>query len=63
MSQLTHQSSLYINNRQPYGSLSNVLRRPAVDQRGGREWAEMTEGFHLEATRHRVLTYVPSEKK
>ena len=20
---------------------------------GGREWAEMTEGFHLEATRHR----------
>ena len=30
---------------------------------GGREWAEMTEGFHLEATRHRVLTYVPSEKK
>ena len=30
---------------------------------GGREWAEMTEGFHLEVTRHRVLTYVPSEKK
>ena len=30
---------------------------------GGREWAEMTEGFHLEATRHRVLTYVPSAKK
>ena len=30
---------------------------------GGREWAEMTEGFHLEATRHRVLTYVPSEEK
>ena len=30
---------------------------------GGREWAEMTEGFHLKATRHRVLTYVPSEKK
>ena len=30
---------------------------------GGREWAEMTEGFHLEATRHKVLTYVPSEKK
>ena len=29
----------------------------------GREWAEMTEGFHLEATRHRVLTYVPSEEK
>ena len=26
----SHQSSLYINNRQPYGSLSNVLRRPAV---------------------------------
>ena len=54
-------SSLYINNRQPYGSLSNVLP-------GGQQWwkgvgAEMTEGFHLEATRHRVLTYVPSEKK
>ena len=30
---------------------------------GGREWAEMTGGFHLEATRHWVLTYVPSEKK
>ena len=30
---------------------------------GGREWAEMTEGFHLEATRHKVLTYVPSEKE
>ena len=30
---------------------------------GGREWAEMTGGGHLEATRHRVLTYVPSEKK
>ena len=30
---------------------------------GGREWAEMTEGYHLEATRHTVLTYVPSEKK
>ena len=30
---------------------------------GGREWAEMTEGFHLEATRRKVLTYVPSEKK
>jgi len=24
-------SSLYINNRQPYGSLSNVLRKPAVE--------------------------------
>ena len=23
----------------------------------------MTEGFHLEATRRKVLTYVPSEKK
>ena len=30
---------------------------------GGREWAEMTEGFHLEVTRRKVLTYVPSEKK
>ena len=26
-------------------------------------WAEMTEGFHLEVTRHKVLTDVPSEKK
>ena len=24
-------SSLYINNRQPYGSLSNVLRRPVEE--------------------------------
>ena len=23
----------------------------------------MTEGFHLEVTRRKVLTYVPSEKK
>ena len=30
---------------------------------GGRGWAELTEGFHLEVTRHKVLTYVPSEKK
>ena len=29
-------SSLYINNRQPYGSLSNVLRRPAVVEGSGR---------------------------
>ena len=25
---------------------------------GGREWAEMTGGFHLEVTRHKVLTCV-----
>ena len=55
-------SSLYINNRQPYGSLSNDECAPEASS-GGREWAEMTEGFHLEVTRHRVLTYVPSEKK
>ena len=30
---------------------------------GGREWADMTEGFHLDATRRKVLTYVPSGKK
>ena len=30
---------------------------------GGREWAEMTEGVHLEATRRKVLTYVPSVEK
>ena len=29
-------SSLYINNRQPYGSLSNVLRKPAVED--GSRW-------------------------
>jgi len=29
-------SSLYINNGQPYGSLSNVLRRPAVVEGSGR---------------------------
>ena len=27
---LASKSSVYINNRQPYGSLSNVLRKPAV---------------------------------
>ena len=30
---------------------------------GGREWAEMTKGFHLEATRRKVLTYAPSANK
>ena len=30
---------------------------------GGREWAEMTGGVHIEATRRKVLTYVPSVKK
>ena len=29
-------SSLYRNNRQPYGSLSNVLRKPAVED--GSRW-------------------------
>jgi hypothetical protein len=31
-------SSLYINYRQPYGSLSNVLRKPAVEDGSGRKW-------------------------
>ena len=31
-------SSLYINNRQPYGSLSNVLRKPAGEDGSGRRW-------------------------
>ena len=36
-------SSLYINNRQPYGSLSNELRIPEASS-GGRESMEMAEG-------------------
>jgi len=31
-------SSLYINNRQPYGSVSNVLRKPAGEDGSGRRW-------------------------
>ena len=51
-----------MNNRQ------TTLRKPIEcapeASSGGREWAEMTGGFHLEATRRKVLTYmVPSEKK
>ena len=34
---LVHKSSLYINNRQPYGSLSNVLRKPAGEDGSGRD--------------------------
>ena len=37
-------SSLYINNTYECAPEASS---------GGREWAEMTEGFHLEATRHR----------
>ena len=43
-------SSLYINNRQPYGSLSNVLRKPAGED--GSRW-RWRRGIHLEATRHK----------
>ena len=35
-------SSLYINNRQPYGSLSNVLRRPVVVEGSGRRGLDLT---------------------
>ena len=31
-------SSLYINNRQPYVSVSNVLRKPAGEDGSGRRW-------------------------
>jgi len=43
-------SSLYINNRQAYGSLSNVLRKPAGEDGSGRRWRR---GIHLEVTRHK----------
>ena len=45
----------------------NIKRKPIEcapeASSGGREWAEMTGGVHIEATRRKVLTYVPSVKK
>jgi hypothetical protein len=36
------------------GERSHGRTEPALeDRRGGREWAEMTEGIHLEVTRHK----------
>jgi len=37
----SHESSLYQNNRQPYGSLSNVLRKPAGKdlRKDGSRWS------------------------
>ena len=44
-------SSLYINNRQ--SPRQPIECAPEAQLNAGREWAEMMEGFHLEATRHR----------
>ena len=59
------QFSYYINNRQPNGSLSNVLSRLAVGVRvdGDDETQrkELEREGDQEETRHRVLACVPSE--
>ena len=59
------QFSYYINNRQPNGSLSNVLSRLAVGVRvdGDDEThrKEHERKGDQEETRHRVLACVPSE--
>ena len=49
---LTSGSQVYTdrNNRQPYGSLSNVLRKPAGED--GSRW-RWRWGIHLEVTRHK----------
>jgi hypothetical protein len=60
-------SSYYINDRQPNGSLSNVLSRLAVGVRVDgttammRHWKEHERKGDQEETRHRVLACVPSE--
>ena len=55
----------YINNRQPNGSLSNVLSRLAVGVRvDGDDETQRKEHERegdQEETRHRVLACVPSE--
>ena len=59
------QFSYYINNRQPNGSLSNVLSRLAVGVRvDGDDETQRKEHERegdQEETRHRVLACVPSE--
>ena len=61
------QFSYYINNRQPNGSLSNVLSRLAVEVRvDGDDETQRKEHERegdQEETRHRVLACVPSEYK
>ena len=58
-------SSYYINNRQPKGSLLNVLSRLAVGVRvdgdDETQWKEHEREGDQEETRHRVLACVPSE--
>ena len=52
---------------QVYNKQQTIIRQPIEcapeASRGGGEWAEITERLHLEATRRKVLTYVPSAKK
>ena len=54
-----------INNRQPNGSLSNVLSRLAVGVRvdgdDETQWKDHEREGDQEETRHRVLACVPSE--
>ena len=61
------QFSYYINNRQPNGSLLNVLSRLAVGVRvDGDDETQRKEHERegdQEETRHRVLACVPSEYK
>jgi hypothetical protein len=59
------QFSYFVNNRQPNGSLSNVLSRLAVGVRvdgdGETQRKEHEREGDQEETRHRVLACVPSE--
>ena len=60
-------ASSQVGSRKSIHKQQTTIRKPIEcapeASSGGREWAEMTKGFHLEATRRKVLTYVPSEKK